>query len=130
LAETATAVHETKGGAMSVISDVRSVIQDLLSPDVKATVVKLDGLDQKLAAAAAAVDERLKSQDAIATARHNELLSKLETFNAQHTARYDTIMKALDVDARLKALEKSRQGRKPLPKGKGQDEPKGAREVA
>jgi hypothetical protein len=84
--------------SMSVIGDVRSVIQDLVSPDLKATVAKLDGITSLM-------ETRLKAQDEIAAARHSELLAKLETFNAQHTARYDTIMKSLDVDARLKALE-------------------------
>jgi hypothetical protein len=101
----AEATQQRAAGAMSIVGDVRSVIQDLVSPDLKSTVAKLEGVDKKLDAAVSLVDERLKAQDAIATARHNELLAKLETFNAQHSARYDTIIKSLDVDARLRALE-------------------------
>jgi hypothetical protein len=54
-----------------------------ISPDLKTTVAKLDAVDKKIAAAVSLVDVRLKAQDEIASARHNELLSKLETFNAQ-----------------------------------------------
>lgn len=94
-----------KPSAMSVVNDVRGLLQDLVTPDLKTTVAKLDNLSTS-------VEARLKAQDEIAAARHNELLARLETFNAQietyntqHLARYDSIMKALDVDKRLRALE-------------------------
>lgn len=73
---------------MSVVEDVRHVVQDLVAPDLKA------------------IAERLKAAEAIAEARHNELLAKLETANAIQTARYDAIMRALDIDKRLEAIER------------------------
>lgn len=73
---------------MSVVEDVRHVVQDLVAPDLKA------------------IAERLKAAEAIAEARHNELLAKPETANAIQTARYDAIMRALDIDKRLEAIER------------------------
>lgn len=75
---------------MSVVEDVRHVVQDLIAPDLKA------------------IAERLKAAEAIAEARHNELLAKLETANAiqTETARYDAIMRALDIDKCLEAVER------------------------
>jgi hypothetical protein len=128
VAAVAKKVDEAVGG-------LRGLLQDVVSPDLKSALAKLDAvdkkidtatshlnekftitishLDKKIDLAAAQMDERLKAQDSIATARHNELLAKLETYNAQHTQRYDTIMKSLDVDARLRALEDKEKGKEP-----------------
>ena len=73
---------------MSVVEDVRHVVQDLVALDLKA------------------IAERLKAAEAIAEARHNELLAKLETANAIQTARYVAILRALDIDKRLEAIER------------------------
>lgn len=79
---------------MSVVEDVRKIIQDLVSPDLKAIAAKVDAME------------------AISVARHNELLarieaveSKIETSSTIHTARYEAIMKALDIDKRLEKVE-------------------------
>jgi hypothetical protein len=84
--------EQEKVVTMSIVGDVRTVIQDLVSRDLKSIVAKLDAVDKKIDASGS-------------TARHNELLAKLETFNAQHTARYDAIIKAFDIDARLQIIE-------------------------
>jgi len=72
---------------MCAVDDVRKIVQDLVAPDLKA------------------IAERQTAQDLIAAARHNELLAKLETSNTIHTARYEAIMKALDIDRRLERIE-------------------------
>jgi uncharacterized protein YqgV (UPF0045/DUF77 family) len=83
---------------MSVVEDLRKVIQDLVAPDLKALAEKLNVMDRS-------IEHRLKAIETIAEARHNELLAKIETSNTIHTARYDTIMKALDIDKRLEKIE-------------------------
>lgn len=72
---------------MSVVEDVRTVIQDLVAPDLKA------------------IAERLKAMEAINEARHKEMIAKIETATTIQTARYDAIMKALDIDKRLEKIE-------------------------
>ena len=114
--EITTEAPSLKRETMSVISDVRGLLQDMVTPDLKTTIAKLDIVDKKIDtkvdAQSALMEARFKAQDEIAAARHNELVAKLETYNAQiatynaeHTARYDQIMKALDTDKRLQELE-------------------------
>jgi len=91
------------------------LLQDMVTPDLKTTIAKLDIVDKKIDtkvdAHSALMEARFKAQDEIAAARHNELVAKLETYNAQiatynaeHTARYEQIMKALDTDKKLQEL--------------------------
>jgi chaperonin cofactor prefoldin len=107
---------EAVKAAQGVIGDIRNLLQDMVTPDLKATVVKLDGLSKDLAGLRSQIDERYKdlqakvesrlsSQDTIAQARHNELVAKLDTFNVQLEARFDTVIKQMDLDKRLSALE-------------------------
>ncbi len=79
---------------MGAVEDTRKVIQDLIAPDLKAIAVRLEAVE------------------AIAEARHKELLARLETMESKieasstiQTARYDAIMKALDIDKRLEKIE-------------------------
>jgi hypothetical protein len=72
---------------MSVVEDVRKVAQDLAASDLKAIAVKLEVME------------------AIAQARHNELLAKIETATTIETARYDAILWALDIERRLQRIE-------------------------
>jgi hypothetical protein len=88
-----------------IVKDSVGIIQDLVSPDLKAAVERLNGLGKEIAAIRSQVDKRITSQDALAAARHNELLAMLETYGAQHVARYDPILKFINLDLRLKALE-------------------------
>jgi hypothetical protein len=85
---------------MSVVEDVRKAmaIQDLVAPDLKA-------INERLKSIETVSNERFKAIDAVAEARHNELLAKIETSNTIHTARYDTIIKTLDIDKRLEKIE-------------------------
>ena len=46
--------------ATGVIGDVRSVIQDLLSPELKATIVRLETLDKEVSALHTQVDQQFK----------------------------------------------------------------------
>ncbi len=71
----------------SVVEDVRKVVQDLVAPDLKA------------------IAERLKAMEAINEARHHEMLAKIETATTIQTARYEAIMKSLDIDKRLEKIE-------------------------
>lgn len=83
---------------MSVVEDVRKAIQDLVAPDLKA-------LDTTVRALDAAVKEGFAATEKLATVRHELILAELKTFQAIENARYESIMKALDVDRRLERLE-------------------------
>jgi hypothetical protein len=107
---------------MSIVGNVRAAIQDLVTPDLKVAIaqnealdkkfdVRFDAVDKRIDATAALLEAKLKASDEILTARHNELKANLEAHNIQHTARYDATMKALEVDARLRALEDDKKKR-------------------
>jgi tetrahydromethanopterin S-methyltransferase subunit G len=105
---------------MSVISDVRGLLQEMVAPDLKAGLAKLDAVDKKIDGVEKniyaridgvekKIDATASAMEQLASARHNELLAKLETYDAKHVGRYDTIMKSLEVDQRLQALERKRE---------------------
>jgi hypothetical protein len=111
---------------MSVVEDVRKVLQDFLAPELravhasfKAVDVRLDAIEEKIDArfdsvnirfAAAeeknetrfeAVRNRFTALEDIATVRHNEILTRI-----------DFLKSSLDLDKRVERLE-SRQPQQP-----------------
>ncbi len=84
--------------AMSEIAEIRRIFQDLIAPDMKFIVTEL------------------KASEALAEARYQTMLVKLEVIEAKmktaevsNAARFDEITKALDIDKRLERVE----GRQP-----------------
>jgi hypothetical protein len=79
---------------MSVVDDVRKVIQDFLAPELRA------------------VSARLEAIEAISKSRHEELLARLDAHQATTTAKIETISAKIDaareaigVERRLSSLE-------------------------
>jgi len=79
---------------MSVAEDVRKALQEVVVPDLKAIDERIKGLDAttklrddalsaKMDNLSDNVDVRLEAYEAIAQARHGELLAKLETANVR-----------------------------------------------
>ncbi|MGB8772180.1 MAG: hypothetical protein WCC92_21410 [Candidatus Korobacteraceae bacterium] len=68
---------------MSIVDDLRKVLEDFLAPASRAITAQLS-----------AIDSRLNAQDKIAEARHNEVL-----------VRIDSLKTSFEVDKRLENLE-------------------------
>ena len=72
---------------MGVIEDVRKVVQDLVAPDLKAISARLDALEK------------------ISTARHAELLARIDVVVNTVASNHASILNALEIDKRLERLE-------------------------
>jgi hypothetical protein len=76
---------------MGIIEDVRKVIQDLVTPDLKAISARVDSLA-----------DRIASLKEIMEANNKALNAKIDSNQA-------TILHSLNIDKRLEALESDRQ---------------------
>jgi hypothetical protein len=68
---------------MSVVEDLRKVLQDFLAPEMRAVAARLDALEK-----------RMESQDKIAEARHNEIMVRIESLRS-----------SFEIDKRIERLE-------------------------
>jgi hypothetical protein len=84
---------------MGVIEDVRKVIQDLVTPDLKALAARQDSSEENTTLRFAALSEKMDS-------RFNALSAKID-------ANHATVMNALNIDKRLEALEREHRAESP-----------------
>jgi hypothetical protein len=83
---------------MSIVEDVRKVIQEVLAPDIKA-------MDAKLAALNSALKDGFAAEERVAAARHELILAELRNAKTIADSRHEAILKALDIDKRLEKIE-------------------------
>jgi len=84
--------------SMSVIEDVRQVLQDFISPELKALTGKLENLEKRLDTFERSVETRLTNQDKLAEARHSEIMANFEAMKIN-----------LQLNSRLERLEAKQQ---------------------
>jgi hypothetical protein len=79
---------------MSVVEDVRQVLQDFLAPELRAITARLDGMEK------------------VSEARHNEVLVRIQSLQNQLTAhqestehRFQQLQESFQFDKRLERLE-------------------------
>ncbi len=89
---------------MSVIEDVRKVVQDLVAPDLKAIDARLTGLEKSLNARSDAIVTKLDALDQISRGRHEALLSALKALEGKVDSNHAAVLHALDIDKRLERL--------------------------
>lgn len=87
---------------MSVIEDVRKVIQDLVAPELKSLSAKLDSFER---------ESKLCDENLAARIDSGEKLThaKLEAISAKMDAQYQSILYTLNLDKRVEVLERERQ---------------------
>jgi uncharacterized protein YqfA (UPF0365 family) len=97
---------------MSVVEDVRKVLQDFLAPELRALTARMDAAD-KIA------DARYQEIKANAEARHQEVKANAEalrqevmSFRQEVMVRFDSLKDSLELDKRVEKLE-SRQPHHP-----------------
>jgi len=79
---------------MGVIEDVRKVIQDLVTPNLKALTARMDSLEESTKLKFEILTEKMD-------ARFSALSAKIDSNHA-------TVINALNIDKRLEALESDR----------------------
>ena len=105
---------------MSVIEDVRKVIQDLVAPELKSLSVKLDNIEKEAKLRDDNLNAKIDSRDEMTQTRFEALNAKidsgerlthakLEAVSAKMDAQYASIMNALDLDKRVGLLERDKQ---------------------
>jgi len=87
---------------MGVIEDVRKVVQDLVAPELKSLVVRLEGFER---------ESKLRDELILAKLEiiRDSLSAKMDAMSARTEAQYASIMNALDLGRRLDALERDKQ---------------------
>jgi len=93
---------------MSVVEDVRRVLQDFLAPELRAITARLDAIDSRLGAQ----DKVLAAQEKTSDARQSEMLSRVtaqdKTAEARHNeilARIEGLKNSFEIDKRIEKLE-------------------------
>jgi predicted Holliday junction resolvase-like endonuclease len=123
---------------MSVIEDVRKVVQDLVAPELKSISVRLDGFeresklrdealatkiesaeresklrDEALATKVESWQRESKLRDEITQARidivRDSLGARIDALGAKMDGQYASIMNALDLNRRVETLERDKQ---------------------
>jgi hypothetical protein len=93
---------------MSVVEDMRKVLQDFLAPELRSVHARLDAMDEKLAAQAKVTDARFQEVliriDAT-NGRIDNLKSSLENRIDVTNDRIDNLKTSLDLDKRVERLE-------------------------
>lgn len=77
-----------------MIEDIRQGLQDIVTPELRALAVRMDGLEKRLDSLEKSVETRLSTQDKLADARHSEIL-----------ANFEAIKINLQLHSRLERLE-------------------------
>ena len=113
--------------AMSVVEDVRKVLQDSLGPELRALTARLDAADkvaearyqelksyvesryQELKSSADARYEEMKTN---AEVRHQEIKANAEARHQEIMTRLESLQNSLELDKRVERLE-NRQPRHP-----------------
>jgi hypothetical protein len=122
---------------MSVIDDSRTLLQDIVTPDLKAIATRLDALEKSVRQGFESVEKvaelrqelilnRLESERAANVARHELVMSKLDREIAELNTKYsliltqieredvaakerhESLLKSLDIDRRVELLESRR----------------------
>ena len=83
---------------MSVVEDVRQVIQDFLAPELRALTARIEALEVKMDSRFEALNARMTATEERSSLRHELLLAQLESVKGQ-----------LSLDYRVKKLEQAQE---------------------
>jgi len=93
---------------MSVIEDVRKVVQDLVAPELKSLSVKLDGFEResKLRDENLANDAKVRGE--LTQLKLDALATNIDGVTAKMDFQYASIMNALNLDKRVETLKRDK----------------------
>jgi len=106
--------------AMSVVEDVRKVVQDLVAPELKSLAVEVKSgkeesklRDESLAAKIESWERESKLRDEITQAKieivRDSLGARIDALGAKMDGQYASIMNALALNRRVEPLERDKQ---------------------
>jgi tetrahydromethanopterin S-methyltransferase subunit G len=93
---------------MSVVEDMRKVLQDFLEPELRSVHARLDAMDEKLAAQAKVTEARFQeilTRIDATNGRIDNLKSSIENRIDVTNDRIDNLKTSLDLDKRVERLE-------------------------
>jgi uncharacterized protein YhaN len=82
---------------MSVVEDVRTVVQDFIAPELRELKARVDALEKSMNERFGHVDERFNHAERTAQARHEQVINAI-----QHLTDYTTLAQRV---ARLESKE-------------------------
>ena len=94
---------------MSMIEDVRQVIQDFLAPELRAIAARLDAADKVTDAQHKETIAQLSSIHQKVDSLHREAMLRSESMDQRLTARLDQILSNFALEKRLDRLEGRRE---------------------
>ena len=92
---------------MSVVEDLRKVLQDFLAPEMREVKARLDGIDKRLDQ----VDSRFDQVERRASERHTEILDAIRASDARMDRRVETIVDFTQIREKVAVLEAERQSK-------------------
>jgi len=93
---------------MGVVDDVRKLQQDLVTPEMRALAVKVDGLSEKTDQLNDKIDATRKDLNDNIDATREDLNDKIENFRVEMNRRFDYIETSFRLDERVSNLEEER----------------------
>ena len=98
---------------MSVVDDVRKLLQDMVTPDLRALSVKVESLDKNIDAVEKSLDKKIDAVERHLTdkidATEKRLLESIGNVRGETKAGVEYIVSQLRLDQRLTALEEDKQ---------------------
>ncbi len=99
---------------MGAIDDIRKLLQDLVTPELKALEVRLVALEQKMDLKFKHVEDRFKHVDEKLDSLEKRMDLKFDLVAATMAANQSAIMRALDMERRIERLESDKASGKDL----------------
>ena len=87
---------------MSAIDDLRTLLQDVVTPDLKALNERVTSLEKRLDEKIDGVEKRL---DGKIDHTRDLLLTQMKTLKSMMAANQTTLLHALDIDRRMERIE-------------------------
>ena len=90
---------------MSSLDDARKLLQDIVSPDIKALAAKIESGEALNKQRYDALNQRFTDAEKLNTARYETLLQAIQNVGATADARIDSLEKNLGLAQRMELLE-------------------------
>ncbi len=84
---------------MGAVEDVRKLLQDVVTPDLKALQERMTASEKRLDAKIEALDEKLGLT-------RDLLVAKIESLDTVMRTNHAALLRALDIDRRLERIER------------------------
>ncbi|MGA3315720.1 MAG: hypothetical protein ABSC64_04700 [Candidatus Korobacteraceae bacterium] len=91
--------------SMGMIDDTRKLLQDLVTPDLKALIARVDALEKRVDSGFSDLKQMVGDVDARAERRLADLRQMISDVDARAERRHTSLLVALHLEERVKRLE-------------------------